>query len=218
MWRINEVSNKGPRTGQPQITNSNVIESLFINEDIKGEAYTEFIEFVWKKCNRFSFTLFHRDLTLEGSFNRYIERHSKTDFDYKEDIDKSKSYQKYYKNVSGVIEQIDNQSIIRRYYDVQYGGGMLYPPVEIFAVKLNRKNAEILKLAPSVFSWMPLDFPENLCMYSDKGCYFLSIAHERMMYIFDTSEATKAFLDSISVRYVQKDFSAELYNRIKLKI
>ena len=211
---------KNKSANRDKITESRdaVIGALFINEDIVEEAYAKFIEYAWKRCSMFSFTLFHGDLNIEGSFERYRKRHTVTDFDYEEGFDISKSYRKYYDRVSGFIGQIDKQYVIRRYYDVQYAGGFCYPLLEIFAVKLNRKNAELLKSAPSLFSWRPLDLPEDLCMYGSKGCYFLSIAHEETLIIFDASEETKKFLDSINVQYVQREFTVEAYNKIKLKV
>jgi len=72
---------------------------------------------------------------------------------------------------------------------------------EVYYYNTMGLSREPFNMVESIYDWCYPDFPEDLCFFKGEICWFQSIAHENMAFIYDDSQETKRHLNWLDFDY-----------------
>lgn len=64
-------------------------------------------------------------------------------------------------------------------------------------------SGEPFKMAESIYDWLYPDLPEDICFFKEGVCWFQSIAHEKLCFVYDSSKKTKDHLTWLSFNFIE---------------
>lgn len=162
---------------------------------LTGEKYHKLIDFLLTKCDTVTFFL--------PNYGTIFECHGNPREEYKD----SKLYIKhnndkfinYKENLQSFLSELENK-IIDTYTDVKYFDEISNYEREIYVLKFDSETADVFKTFKS-FYWRCPEQPEDLRFFSNGVCYLETIMHEDEFFVYDDSDDTIEFFDSLGLDF-----------------
>lgn len=170
---------------------------IHIMNDITGVSYVLLLDYLKEHCDSFTFVLPNYGKRMVTPENQelydgeheigYIEEEDQDDF-------------RAYKNAAKTkIKKMQND-IIDVYCSTAYLGNPYEYEFEIYNIRLNDRTLKVLKEEKGMCSWQYPLLPEDLCFFKGDRCYFWSVSHERMYFIYDDTKEAKKALKKLECR------------------
>ena len=113
-------------------------------------------------------------------------------------------FRTYKKNAQPILDMFEPNLIFSEQTNHYVGEELEYPNEVYYYNTLGLSN-EPFNMVESIYDWRYPDFPEDLCFFKGEICWFKSIAHENMAFIYDDSQETKGHLTWLGFHYLEDE-------------
>lgn len=153
----------------------NMMRAYFLEKDLSGEEYSQFLNYMLNKSDAFSLVYF--------KYNE-SEKVKKTVKQLKESLKPFVIYSRIGNEWPSMITLNENNHIHK---------------IVLYRADFNAKN--VLLKVKSLFSWDYPESPMDLCFYRDGYGWFASSSHEQFSYIYTEDEQEISQLADLGINF-----------------
>ena len=113
-------------------------------------------------------------------------------------------FRTYKKKVQPILDIFEPNLLFSERTNYYVGEESVYPKEVYYYDTLGLSN-EPFNMVESIYDWRYPNLPEDLCFFKGETCWFKSIAHEQMAFIYDDSEETKGHLTWLGFHYLEDE-------------
>lgn len=164
---------------------------LQITKKMKESQYNQLISYMYQRCDAFTFHLPNYD-NKDGSIDNFNRLESKG----------NQEYMDYLQNIDDWLRNFEKH-LLSRWISNEYIDSIHGYYSEVWVVKLVIELSPYLYLGTSFDNWNFPKLPEDLSFYSKGKCFFHTIAHEHLYFIYTDDYLDKLVLKKIGIKYVE---------------
>ena len=167
--------------------------------EISNKKHKGLIEWLFTKCDMFTFAVpdFSKPTDLlrnESCSDEAICCFGECSEEEKQDIID------YNNKVAEKIAPI-KKCVLKNYFDAFYCGFCNGYEKEIFIVEFNNDTKDFLIQTDNLCLWTYPDMPEDVCFFGNGKCFMRTVAHEKLMLIYDDGKDTRRSLRNMGIKF-----------------